>query len=223
MRHDHPIVCLVTDRRRLAAEAGGPRKALDAVVDLARDAARAGVDIIQVRERDLETNVLVSLVGEVIDATRGSKARVVVNDRLDVAISCRAAGVHLRSDSVTPTAARSIAPPGFIIGRSVHRVDEAVQAGPDADYLIAGTVFATSSKASSDGRLGVEGLEAIARAVRIPVLAIGGVTLVTVRDVASCGVAGIAGIGLFLPGAMTMTQVVARVRAAFDRPQATAL
>ncbi len=193
------------------------------MVDLAGDAARAEVDIVQVRERDLETDVLASLVCAVIDATRGSRTRVVVNDRLDVAIGCGAAGVHLRSDSVTPTAARSIAPPGFIIGQSVHRLDEAVEAAPHADYLIAGTVFATPSKASSGGLLGTEGLAAIARAVHIPVLAIGGVTLATARDVASCGVAGIAGIGLFLPQAMTMTQVVARVRAAFERPHTTAL
>jgi thiamine monophosphate synthase len=68
-----------------------------------------------------------------------------------------------------------------------------------------------------------KGTFAIARAVRVPVLAIGGVTLATVREVASCGVAGIAGIGLFLPRAMTMTQVVARIRAAFDRPHTTTL
>jgi len=222
MRHDRSLVCLITDRRRLLADSDSPRASLVALVDQAREASDAGVDIIQIRERDLEASVLAAVVCAVIDATRGSATRVVVNDRLDVAIGCGAAGVHLRFDSVAPSAARSIAPSGFLIGRSVHGLEEAVEVAQDVDYLIAGTVFTTPSKPAASERLGLEGLGAIVRRIRVPVLAIGGVTLDTVHAIASTGAAGIAGIGLFLPGAAGMAEVVGRVRAAFERHQAAA-
>lgn len=128
-------------------------------------------------------------------------ARIVVNDRLDVALACGAAGVHLRSDSVSPGAARTLAPPGFLIGRSVHSAAEAREAAPDADYLIAGTVFATPSKPSGHRLLGLDGLAAIVRSVNVPVLAIGGMTVERLSEVAATGAAGVAGIGIFLEDA----------------------
>jgi thiamine-phosphate diphosphorylase len=90
-------------------------------------------------------------------------------------------------------------PPGFLIGRSVHSADEANQVGSDVDYLVVGTVWATPSKPAEHPLLGAEGLAAVVRASDVPVLAIGGVTLERIPQVASAGAAGIAAIGLFMP------------------------
>jgi thiamine-phosphate pyrophosphorylase len=198
------MVCLVTDRRRTP------------LVEQARAAVDAGVDLIQVRERDLEAADLVRVVESVIEVTRGSATRVLVNDRVDVALACRADGVHLRSDSVPPSIVRSIASPGFLIGRSVHHVDEARQHAGAADFLIAGTVFPTASKPSSHVLLGVDGVTRVAGAVRIPVLAIGGMTLDRVGELSASGVAGIAAIGMFAGPSRDLVRLVESIRAAFD-------
>ena len=179
------ILCVVTDRRRRdpIAQAG--------------EAAAAGIDLIQVRERDLQARELSALVSGVVAATRGTATRVVVNDRLDVALACGADGIHLREDSVAAVRVRAVSPAGFLIGRSVHRADEAVSVAPAADYLIAGTVFPTDSKPGLTGLLGLDGLAAVVKAVSIPVLAIGGVTEERAAGVAASGAAGVAAIGLF--------------------------
>src|SRR5262249_17414429 len=124
-------LCLVTDRARL-----GQTRTL---VDQARDAVAAGIDLIQIRERDLDAGPLAALVDQVMRVARGSSTRVVVNDRLDVALACGADGVHLRGDSISIAAARRITPPRFLVGKSVHSVDEA-RAAIGADYLVAGSV-----------------------------------------------------------------------------------
>jgi thiamine-phosphate pyrophosphorylase len=197
------IVCLVTDRR-----GADP-------IEQARQAVRAGVDLIQLRERDLAASSVAALVGALVNATAGSATRVVVNDRLDVALACGAHGVHLRGDSIPPAKARALAPAGFLIGRSVHDASEAVQAASSVDYLIAGTVFPSVSKPESQLLLGVAGLRAIVRSVRVPVLAIGGMTGDRIAEVAASGAAGIAAIGLFRD-AMPAPAVVAAWRTTFD-------
>ena len=195
------ILCLVTDRRRVCATDAPFAVARRCLVEQARFAIAAGIDLIQVRERDLDTTSLADLVREIVQVARGTRTRVVVNDRLDVAMACGADGVHLRSDSIPADAVRRIAPSTFLVGRSVHGVDEAVSAGP-VDYLVAGTVFSTASKPGG-AVLGLDGLQAIARSVQVPVLAIGGVTVERAAEVRAAGAAGVAAIGLFIgtPGA----------------------
>ena len=195
-------VCLVTDRRRAdpVAQAGA--------------AAAAGVDFIQVRERDLEAAALAALVRAVLGAVSGTPARVVVNDRLDVALACGAHGVHLRAESFTVGDARRLAPPGFLVGRSVHTTAEAAAAG-DADYLVAGTVFPTASKPLQVEHLGASGLRRIVEATRAPVLAIGGVTADNVGEIARAGAAGVAATGLFA-APETIDSVVRSLRLRFD-------
>jgi thiamine-phosphate diphosphorylase len=217
MRLDRPVICLVTDRRRLVDDDARVDTALAALVRLAREAVAAGVSLIQIREPGLETAQLVDLVAAIVDLTRGSPTLAVVNDRLDVALTSGAHGVHLRGDSIPPRAARALAPPGFVIGRSVHRLDEAREHAPAVDYLIAGTVLPTSSKSSAEPLLGARGLREIATAVDVPVLAIGGISIDRVREAAAAGAAGVAGIGLFLPGDLPLTRVVEAARAQFDR------
>jgi thiamine-phosphate diphosphorylase len=217
---ERPVICLVTDRRRLVGGDGRFHVARARLAELARHAVNAGVDLIQIRERDLQTAQLVDIVGELADLARGSPTRVLVNDRLDVALACRAGGVHLRSDSIPPAAVRSAAGSRLLIGRSVHELGEAVEHASAVDYLIAGTVFPSASKPTSDGLLGEGGLRQMTHAVNVPVLAIGGVTVERVAQIAVAGASGVAGIGLFLTAASSMTDVVAAVRAQFDTVRA---
>ena len=191
------IRCLVTDRRRLAGAGASFDHARRALLAQLETAVSSGVDLIQVRERDLEAGDLAALVDAVVSLVHGTTARVVVNDRLDVALACGADGVHLRADSIRTPDARRLAPTDFLIGRSVHTIDEASAAG-GADYLIAGTVYPSPSKAATQTLLGVDGLRAIVRAARAPVLAIGGVTIERFDEIAAAGAAGVAGIRLFL-------------------------
>jgi len=205
------MICLVTDRRQRPP------------VEQAREAAAAGVDLIQVRERDLEAGDLASLVAGVVEATRGTATRVIVNDRVDVALACGAGGVQLRGDSMPPARVRAIAPRDFLIGCSVHGASEAVAAARAADYLLAGTVFATTSKPGKTALLGLPGLAEVARAVSVPVLAIGGMSLGRVADVAAAGAGGLAAIGLFADPHRPIKEVVRQIRERFnivdDSPQ----
>jgi thiamine-phosphate pyrophosphorylase len=163
-----------------------------------RYAVEAGVDFVQIREPDLSASDLSRLVNACVDLAAGSQTRIVVNDRVDVALACGAAGVHLRSDSVPSDAVRQLVPPGFVVGRSVHTEQEARAAAAHVDYVVAGTVWPTASKPTGHPILGVDGLRQIAASVRVPVLAIGGVTLERVPEVAAAGAAGFAAIGYFM-------------------------
>lgn len=196
-------ICLVTDRRRRAP------------VEQAVEAVQAGIDLIQVREGGLQTSELAAMVTQVVRVTRTSHTRVVVNDRLDVALACGADGVHLRGDSVAASRLRAIVPPGFLIGKSVHSLDEAVAAAPHVDYIVTGTVFPTSSKPGRTDLLGLSGLAAIARGVSVPALAIGGMSLDRAGDVFAAGAAGIAAITLFTERDRPITDVVRALRAKF--------
>ena len=188
-----------------------------AVVAQARAAAAAAVDLIQVRERDLEANLLAGLVSAIVAAIHGTPTRVVVNDRLDVALASGADGVHLRADSIPVEAARGMSPAGFLVGRSVHSVAD-LRPAAAADYLVAGTVFPSASKASNHPLLGPAGLREIAAAARRPVLAIGGISVDRIDDVAAAGAAGVAAIGLFATtDPSTMKNLVDRMRLRFDR------
>ena len=215
-----PLVCLVTDRSRIPHPGGTDGRA--ELVEFVQGAARAGVDLIQIRERDLDGRDLYELVCRCVQAVARTDAHVLVNDRLDVAVAGGAAGVHLRSDSLDGSRARRIGPPGFLIGRSIHGLNEAVAVAKcgKLDYLIAGTVFPTPSKQPAQGYLGLEELRAVVERVTVPVLAIGGVTSSTkIGAVASTGAAGFAAIGLFVQAGTDseqLAQLVRRARRAFD-------
>ena len=225
------MICLVTDRRRLVADGRAPEAAArGCLIAQVGRAVEAGVDLVQVRERDLEAGALAALVSELMTLARGSTTRIIVNDRVDVALACGADGVHLRADSIPIRDARRLASAGFLIGRSVHGVAEAIAAA-DADYLIAGTVFRTASKAADAPLLGIDGLRAIVAAVDRPVLAIGGMAGERIGEAAAAGAAGLAAIGLFVashPDAEVdgcrvaeLRQTVKSARSRFDRPNLT--
>jgi thiamine-phosphate pyrophosphorylase len=226
-----PLICLVTDRRRLHAARGNTGDSIDLVVELVGDASCAGVDLIQVREPDLTARELAGLVEACVGAARDTPARVMVNDRADVALATGAAGVHLRGDSVRAGRLRGIVPTGFLIGRSVHGIEEAVSAASDGglDYLLFGTVFASRSKPPDHPLVGVSGLQRASRAVPLPVLAIGGITVHNAAQVAGAGAGGVAAIGLFIDPrdqrgrSLTIRGAVRAIRRAFDTPRSDCL
>ena len=210
-----PVVCMITDGRL-----GAGRAAADLVATV-HAAAVAGIHLIQIREHDLADRDLLAVTRQCLDAVRGSCARVLVNDRLDVALAAGAHGVHLRSDSFPATRARAMVSPGFLIGRSVHSVEDARRAcaGEAVDYLVFGTVFATPSKPGRQPA-GVAVLADVVRATTVPVLAVGGVSAENAAQVAQAGAAGIAAIGLFADSAaQAMITHVKRVARAFDTPE----
>jgi thiamine-phosphate diphosphorylase len=187
-----PIICLVTDRRRM------PGQSLDTLIALARSAAEAGVHLISIREPDLETDRLFDLTRRLLAAITGTGTAVIVNERIDVAIAARAHGVHLRADSVGARRVRAIAPAGFLVGQAVHSAAEALEAAAaDADFVVMGTIYPSRSKSALTAPAGLTGLAEVCRAVRLPVLAIGGVTADRAAEVARAGASGIAAIGLF--------------------------
>jgi thiamine-phosphate pyrophosphorylase len=181
---------MITDRRRSGGEL--------ALVRRVAAAAAAGVDLVQVRERDMEARDLSRLVAQCVDAVTGTRTRILVNDRLDVALTTGAHGVHLRGDSMPASRVRPLAPIGFLIGRSIHSVPEAVAVCADGglDYLLFGAVFATRSK-PDQMPAGLQALADVSSAVSLPVLAVGGISRDTAPQLAATGCAGFAAIGWF--------------------------
>jgi len=185
-----PIVCYVTDRKSGNVPAQ------------IRAAAAAGVDWVQIREKDMCARDLLALARGAIEAT-GGEARIIVNDRLDVALAAGAAGVHLGGESVP---AREVvrwcrsgnAPAGFLVGVSCHDLDQARDAeSAGASYVFFGPVFDSPAKRAFGPPQGVARLAEACRAVRIPVIAIGGVNEENGADCIRAGAAGIAAIRLF--------------------------
>jgi len=156
------------------------------------------VHLVQIRERDLDGGPLTRLVAACVAAVRGTRTRILVNDRLDIALAAGAHGVHLRAGSFGACRVRSMAPRPFLVGRSVHSVEEAVAAADEGglDYLIFGTVFESASK-PGHAAAGVAGLAAVSGATRLPVLAIGGMTRERIPDVMAAGASGVAAISMF--------------------------
>lgn len=210
----HPVVCMIT------ASISPEPAAMRALVDRIRAAALAGVHLVQVRQHTLGARALTGLVEQAIDAVRGTQARVVVNDRLDVALAAGAHGVHLRGDSMPGIRARAVAPSSFLIGRSVHSPLEARQAAAAGglDYLLYGAVFPTPSKPGATGA-GLAGLAETCTAVALPVLAVGGMSAGRLNGVGRAGAAGFAAIGLFADCAVdALGPAVAAAAHVFDTP-----
>ena len=205
-----PIFCYVTDRRAFEAApfpsnppSGGSSSLQGrSLHDSIQRAAAAGAGWIQIREKDLGARSLVELTSFAIAETRASAARVLVNDRLDVALAANAAGVHLGEESLPLETViewrRSAGRLDFLIGVSCHSLESARAAERGgADYVFFGPVFATPSKAAFGAPQGIERLREVCASVEIPVLAIGGVNLENARACLAAGAAGVAAIRLF--------------------------
>jgi len=187
-------------------------------------AVEAGVDLVQVRVRGLETGSLVRLTRAIHVAVRaaagGRRVPVVVNGRIDVALAAGVEGVHLPARGLPPVAVRAWLPPPFLIGRSAHSPSELDALELEgADYVFQGPVFATPSHPGQPG-CGRAGLEAALEATRLPVWAIGGIAPDTAPGLRGLRLAGVAVIRAVLaPHLMGREgEAVARLRAALTTP-----
>ena len=199
-------LCYITDRKALA-----PRPLLPAI----EAAIRGGVDLVQFREKDLGARELIELVKPAMELARGTATRIVVNARLDVALALGAHGVHLGAQSIPAAEVRRQVPPDFLVGVSCHSSDEALAAeAARADYILLGPIFETPSKLAYGPPLGLKCLREVTGRVKIPVLALGGITLERVKPCLAAGATGIAGISIF-QAAETMESLLRQLRAQF--------
>ncbi|QQS49237.1 MAG: thiamine phosphate synthase [Acidobacteriota bacterium] len=195
------FICLISNRRALTrrpSEAG----LIDRQIEAMGLAARAGCDLIQIREKDLAAGELLDMTRRAIEASRPHGTRLLVNDRLDVALAAGADGVHLPVSSLPPAEVREITDrlglPEFLIGVSTHSIEEALDAeAQGADFIVSGPVFETASKKACGPPMGLERFSDICSRLEIPVLGLGGITIGNFRRVIEAGAAGIAGIGIF--------------------------
>jgi thiamine-phosphate pyrophosphorylase len=152
-----------------------------------------GVDLVQIRERDLEARELAKLTREVLRIPNPQKTRILLNDRADVAMACHAHGVHLRDGSVSP---KTFARPDFLVTVSCHGVENARNTD-GASYVLLAPIFKPLSKMDARPALGTGAITEFARRSPIPVLALGGINYDNARLCISAGAAGIAGITCF--------------------------
>lgn len=177
---------LVTDRSRCAD--------LPAAVEAAIE---GGVNVVQLREKGLPASELLALARR-LRGICGHRALLLVNDRADVAILSGADGVHLGKSGLPVAAVRGLLPPSFLVGRSIHTVNEARQAEQDgADYVVAGAIFPTASHPDI-APAGMDLLKNLKARLTIPFVAIGGITGETAEQCREAGAAGVAAISALL-------------------------
>jgi thiamine-phosphate pyrophosphorylase len=183
------VRCYITDRRSI----GG----VDGLLAVIERNIEAGIDFIQIREKDLPARELYQLVSRVTQIPR-SRTRILVNTRVDVALAAGADGVHLPASSPPPRSWASGVPREFVFGVSCHTIDELKTAEQDgATFAVFGPVFSPLSKQDSRAPVGVEGLSTAASSVKIPVLALGGITAENEAACLQAGAAGVAAITWF--------------------------
>jgi thiamine-phosphate pyrophosphorylase len=203
----HPFLYYITDSSQLET----PER-VDALLERIGAAFRAGVDWVQVREKRMPARALCGLVGRVARLPEEGAGKLLVNERLDVALACGADGVHLPADSLPAGVVRRATARNFLVGVSCHTVEEVEGAAREgASFAVLGPIFATPGKGPP---LGVELLrQACGRVVplRFPVLALGGLTLENAAACLDAGAAGLAAIRLFQTADVATT--VARLRA----------
>jgi len=162
---------------------------IDRVLYFIERAVAEQVEMIQLREKHLSARELLDLTRRALRLAAGSASKILVNTRLDIALSSGAGGVHLPSGSVAPSRWRKITPEGFLIGVSCHTIVDLREASSDgADFAVYGPVFASPGKGPP---IGIEGLTEGVRASRLPVYALGGITQ---KNTATCLLAGAAGV-----------------------------
>jgi thiamine-phosphate pyrophosphorylase len=193
-RRSLPRLCAITD----SALAGG--MPLDAV---AVELARGGATWIQLRGKDLAPGrFLVETKAAIASLRDKPSTLILVNDRVDVALVAEADGAHVGQDDLPPKAARGVLGPAALIGFSTHSLDQGVAAAElPVDYIAIGPVFGTRTKPEAGPVVGLETVRRLARAIRLPVIGIGGIGPDNARQVLDAGAAGVAVIAaLYAPG-----------------------
>jgi len=228
------FLCYVTDRRLVGRELPPGAASIHNLLKQIERAAIAGIDCVQIREKDLTARELLDLTCRAVavvstaansrprpNAPMSVSTRVLVNDRIDVAIAAGAAGVHLGGGSVpvgevVRWCRAGNAPPDFLVGASCHGLDEIIEAKrAGANYIFFGPVYETPSKISFGTPQGIERLAEACRRVRMPILAIGGINEENAGACLRAGAAGIAAIRLFQqpPNDAALSRIVSRLRA----------
>jgi len=208
----------VTDRHLLGSEEEARLSALRKAI---RRAVTAEVDWVQIREKDLSGRQLSELTRDAVAVAAGTSTRIIVNDRLDIGLGVGAAGVHLGEESfpvaeVVRWRKTDETHAHFLVGASCHSLAAAQQVERDgADYVFFGPVFDTPAKRQFGPPQGVERLEEVCEGVRIPVLAIGGITLENAAECLRAGAAGLAAIRLFQEWP-DLSTAVAQLRSGFS-------
>ena len=182
---------LITDRNQTN---GRP------LLDVVKAALEGGVRMIQLREKDLSGKELFNLAKEFRELTNQFGAKLLVNDRIDVALAVGADGVHLGHQSISVQDARQVFktssliphPSSFLVGVSTHSLEEALNAQSDgADFITFGPVYYTPFKAIYGEPLGIENLKKVAKAINIPIFALGGIKRENVGEVLNTGAYGV--------------------------------
>lgn len=187
-------------------DASAPHSHLEQV----REYAYAGVRIIQVRDKLASSRALYETVVAALEITRPRGVRLIVNDRVDIALAAGADGVHVGQDDLPAEAAREILGPLAIIGISSHSLAQArLAAEQPVDYVAFGPIFATTTKANPDPVVGLEGLSTVRAEIELPLVAIGGITLEKAPAVFAAGADSVAVVSDLRAGA----SVGERVRA----------
>jgi thiamine-phosphate pyrophosphorylase len=156
--------------------------------------SEAGASLIQLREKHLSAGEFYKQAEEALRVGRQRGARIIINDRVDIALALGADGVHLGQEDIPPEAVRQLLGDSVIIGFSTHSVEQALRAAASpVDYLAIGPIFATSSKSNPDPEIGLEGLRRVRKAVgNIQLVAIGGISLQNVSRVLAAGADAVA-------------------------------
>lgn len=169
------------------------------LVDTVDECLESGLPAVQLREKDMPVAELLTLAGRLREATRRHGAMLFINDRADVALAVEADGVQRTHRSLPVEAMRAVVGSRHLIGASVHSVEEALAAEAEgADFVIFGPVYDTPSKRVYGPPQGLPALAKVASSVRVPVLAVGGMTPWRVEEVRGCGARGVAVISAIL-------------------------
>lgn len=195
--HDHEHGTRFSFPARLypiADTLGDPQRSY---VDLAEAILAGGAPLLQLRVKEQPTAGFVEIARAVKIAADRRSARLIINDRADIAKLVDAAGVHLGQDDLPPAAARALLGPHKLIGLSTHTLDQALAAARAgvADYIGFGPIFRTTSKPRPDPTQGLDGLRAVRARVALPIVAIGGITARTMDEVLAAGADAVAMIG----------------------------
>lgn len=153
-----------------------------------------GASLVQLREKHLAPREFYKAAAEALDVARARGVRLIINDRVDIALALRADGVHLGQDDLPPDAARELLGTQAVIGFSTHSVEQARAAARlPVDYIAIGPIFNTSTKENPDPVVGLDGLRRVRQAVgEIPLVAIGGITVETAPAVIAAGADSVA-------------------------------
>ena len=187
-----PRLCAITDR----ILAGGA--AHDEIV---RALVAGGARWIQIREKLLPAGQLLAEARRAVGAARAAGAIVLVNDRADLAFAAGADGVHVGRDDLPAADARRVLGPGALVGVSTHSVEEGIAAARSpVDYVAIGPIFPTRTKPDAERPVGIDAVRALASAIPLPIVAIGGIGPDNARDVLGAGAAAIAVISALYEG-----------------------